>query len=84
MASFDTPREAVDPEALAAAHEPPEVADDVPEADALEQRNAVVADDEEEPPSSVEPELEANPADVDEQRRVVIFPDDEPLPDEQT
>lgn len=84
MASFDTPREAVDPESLLAHQEPPEVADDVPEADAIEQRSAVLPGDEEEPAPVVEPEMEADTADVDEQRRVVVFPDDEPLPDDES
>lgn len=76
MASFDTPREAVDPEAVAAPRETLEVADDVPEADAIEQRSSVVDEDDEMPPAG-EPSFEADPADVEEQRRLVDFSDDE-------
>jgi hypothetical protein len=67
-----------DPEKPVEAEEP-RVADAIPEADALEQQTDVVADDESAQPARapIEPELEADPVDVDEQRRVVPLPDEE-------
>lgn len=56
------------------AAEPPQVGDDVPEADALEQQNDVGV--EEEPNEPVDPQVEADPADVEEQRRVVPVDDE--------
>jgi hypothetical protein len=55
--------------------EPPQVADDVPEADALEQQSDLDAADVPEEP--VDPQLEADPADVEEQQRVVPLDDDD-------
>jgi hypothetical protein len=84
MADFDTPRDVVDPERPLET-EPPQVGDETPEADALEQQTGVLPDDEaaQAEPLEFDPELEANPADVDEQRRVVPLPDDEsPLSEE--
>jgi hypothetical protein len=69
-----------DPEAPAEAADV-EIADEVPEADALEQHSVV--HDDEAPIEPIDPEVEADPADVDEQRRGVPLIDDErPLPDE--
>jgi hypothetical protein len=64
------PEEPVDGETAA-------IGDDVPEADALEQQRTGLADRSEVPPSPLEPELEADEADVDEQRRVVPTDDEE-------
>ena len=56
--------------------EPPRVGDEVPEADAIEQQADVVP--EEEPPlEEVSLEVEANPADVEEQRRAVPLSEDD-------
>lgn len=55
--------------------EPPRVADDVPEADALEQLSGLDVEDVTEEP--VDPQLEADPADVEEQRRVVPVDDED-------
>jgi hypothetical protein len=54
----------------------PQVDDDVPEGDALEQQADALPDngDEEAP---IDPELEADFADVEEQRRTVPLPDDD-------
>lgn len=58
--------------------EPPQVADDVPEADALEQQSVLdVEDVEDVAEEPVDPQLEADPADVEEQRRVVPVDDED-------
>ena len=55
--------------------EPPQVGDDVPEADALEQQSELGAEDQTDEP--VDPQVEADPADVEEQRRVVPVDDED-------
>lgn len=78
FADFDTPRDVVDPEPVVE-QGPPQVGDETPEADAIEQQTDVVPDELAEAgvPVEFDPELEANPADVDEQRRIVPLPDDD-------
>ncbi len=63
-----------DPEQPAVAQEP-QVADDVPEADALEQQAGALPEGDEE--SEVEPAVEADLADVEEQRRAVPLDDED-------
>ena len=56
--------------------EPPRVGDEVPEADAIEQQSDVVP--EEEPAlEELSLDVEANPADVEEQHRIVRLPEDD-------
>lgn len=66
----------LDPEQPAAADATPVIDADVPEADALEQ-HATLTDTVDTPPSELDPEQDADPADVQEQRRVVPTDDDE-------
>ena len=63
-----------DPEHPVEANEP-RVDDDVSEGDALEQQADALPEDDDEAPT--DPELEADFADVEEQRRTVPLPDDD-------